>query len=327
MNKKIKDIKRKISVRVSDSKLDYLLGYYNTDNISDVINRLVDEKITGVMSEKRNIIRSPIVGIGAKNKLAKQIINLMPDHDTYIEPFGNTAGILLQKERVTNEIYNDIYNEVTNFFVVLRDKPIELYERCMQLPYSEEIYHQYRLGTVLEDRIECAVRFFYLNRGSFLGTQGASFKIGKQDRNCAKEYIDTCSIFYSVSERLKGVEILNRDCRKVIRRYGDNKNALFLCDVPYYGYENYYNDEFSLRDHREVADLLMMVKGKVMVCHSRNYQIHKLYTERGFKFDIIRTKYASNKVLINRGERQVKLEVPLYIYRNFIRDFEEIVLN
>lgn len=320
--KQIKDSTRKISVRVSESKLEYLLRNSRISNISELINTLIDEKIKGSVIDSQGIMRSPIVGIGAKNRLAKKIIELMPEHDMYIEPFGNTAGILIQKEKVLYEVYNDINSEVVNFFMVLRDKPIELYERCRSLPYSEELYHKYRLGKRPEDLIDRAVRFFYLNRGSFLGTEGSGFKLGTLGRNASKEYRDALDRFYAVSSRFEGVEITNRDCRKIIRRYSNNENALMLCDVPYYGCKNYYQNSFTIKDHREVADLLKDVKGKVMVCHSRNYQIHKLYTERGFKFDIIRTKYCSNKATVNKEGKNIKLEIPLYIYRNFKRDFE-----
>lgn len=98
--KQIKDSTRKISVRVSESKLEYLLRNSRISNISELINTLIDEKIKGSVIDSQGIMRSPIVGIGAKNRLAKKIIELMPEHDMYIEPFGNTAGILIQKEKV-----------------------------------------------------------------------------------------------------------------------------------------------------------------------------------------------------------------------------------
>lgn len=38
--------------------------------------------------------------MGGKNKLVNRIIQLMPPHEVYIEPFGNTASVMFKKEPV-----------------------------------------------------------------------------------------------------------------------------------------------------------------------------------------------------------------------------------
>lgn len=58
---------------------------------------------------------------GGKFRLAPWIIEQMPDHVCYVEPFGGAAGVLLQKPRSYAEVYNDLDSEVVNLFRVLRD--------------------------------------------------------------------------------------------------------------------------------------------------------------------------------------------------------------
>jgi DNA adenine methylase len=74
------------------------------------------------------------------------------------------------------------------------------------------------------------------------------------------------------------------------RLYSDNPEALILADPPYYDGTDYYEDSFTLKDHRDLARLLASIKGKAMMLHSENDQIHKLYTGLGFSFKTIRTK-------------------------------------
>ena len=51
---------------------------------------------------------------GGKFRLAPWIIEQMPEHVCYVEPFGGAAGVLLQKPRSYSEVYNDLDGEVVN---------------------------------------------------------------------------------------------------------------------------------------------------------------------------------------------------------------------
>lgn len=301
-------------MRVSKNKLDLLMAEYGTNSVTEVFESLIEEKLKHKF--KRNATRSVITGIGAKNKLARRMIELMPEHKIYIEPFGNTASVLLQKPKVSKEIYNDIDGNVTNFFLVLRDNPIGLYNACSSLPYSEELYFEFVKADVPTNPMEKAVRFFYLNRCGFLGHQSIGFRTFSTDRNHARFYYQECERFFAISNRLKNVEILNKNYKKVILKYKDNLDAFFMCDPPYYDGTDYYETKFSLADHSTLAHKLAEIKGKVMVCHSKNYQIHKLYKGLGFRHESIRTKYAS-KIEYDEDGKRTRPDTLLYLYMNY----------
>ena len=77
---------------------------------------------------------------GGKFRLAAWIIEKMPEHTCYVEPFGGAAGVLLQKPRSYAEVYNDLDGEVVNLFRVLRDPEMNqrLRDACILTPYSRE---------------------------------------------------------------------------------------------------------------------------------------------------------------------------------------------
>src|SRR5687767_5197898 len=59
-------------------------------------------------------------------------------HTTYVESFGGSAAVLLNKKPSPVEVYNDLYSDVVNFFSVLRYKREQLLPLLELTPYSRE---------------------------------------------------------------------------------------------------------------------------------------------------------------------------------------------
>lgn len=318
--KKYKEQRQKVSFWMSSSKIETLMKEYQTDSITELFNKLVDEKIDSNFASQ-DATRSVITSIGGKNRLANRIIQTMPEHSIYIEPFGNTASILLKKAPVKKEIYNDINGDVVNFFHILQKDPLALYNSCKNVPYSEVVYQEMLSSPPPSDPLEKAVRFYYLNRASFLpsATSGTGFRTNApvDGRNFGRFFFQECERFYAISRRMQGVEILNRDFRKVIRTYMNAENSLILADPPYFDDTDYYKHGMELKDHIDLANLLSKIKGKAIVLHGKNDQIHKLYIGLGFNFQTIRTKYAPSKVIVDSKGKRGREQTLLYLYMNF----------
>jgi len=77
--------------------------------------------------------------IGGKTRLADWIQSHLPAHTTYVEPFGGSAAVLLNKPRSKVEIFNDKDGDVVNFFEVAREHPDKLAEFCRYVPFSEQL--------------------------------------------------------------------------------------------------------------------------------------------------------------------------------------------
>lgn len=76
---------------------------------------------------------------GAKFRLAPWVLQQFPDHRCYVERFGGTASVLLQKSLTYAEVYKDLDDDIANFLRVLRDP--DQSERLIQLlhltPYAQ----------------------------------------------------------------------------------------------------------------------------------------------------------------------------------------------
>ena len=68
------------------------------------------------------IVAPPLKYHGGKHYLAKRIVELMPPHLHYVEPFAGGLAVLLAKDpEGVSEVVNDIDGELTNFWRVLQD--------------------------------------------------------------------------------------------------------------------------------------------------------------------------------------------------------------
>src|SRR5205807_3601507 len=68
----------------------------------------------------------PLSYIGGKNRLAKRVIEIFPEHTTYVEPFAGGAQVFFRKEPSKVEVLNDLDQEIVNFFRVCQSHYEEL---------------------------------------------------------------------------------------------------------------------------------------------------------------------------------------------------------
>ncbi|MEM1484260.1 DNA adenine methylase [Oscillospiraceae bacterium PP1C4] len=302
---------KKISVRLKTSYIEYLKQAYATDSMTEIINCLVQEKLDCDLGYK-GVIRPPFSALGGKQKVAASIVKYIPEHQMYIEPFGNTAAVLLKKPRSQIEVYNDVNNEVVNFFEVLRDDPLALVEMCGKFPYSETVYHD-SLRQTGGTKLERAVRYFYLARCGFLGVSTEQFNVSFGKRNFSACYYKAVDKLWTIAKRFRGVAITCRDYSKVIMRYYDEPKAFFMLDPPYLDYDCYYEHSFGLEDYQNLAKQLSGISGKFMICHSKDERIDNIFRkELGCNRAIIRSKNLPAKPV--NGQRPIS---NLYLYMNY----------
>jgi DNA adenine methylase len=204
--------------------------------------------------------------IGGKLRLADKIISLMPKHNVYIEVFGGSAKVLLNKPPSKIEIYNDYNKQLANLFYVTAFKFDEFIEKLNRTAYSREIFYQFReeLKNIKIDKlgdIDAAIKTYYLLHISFSGDlQACSFSLSTVN-NKAKIFFRGLDKLYAIQERLRNVVIESLDFRDILKKYKDKENAFLYIDPPYYGV-SYYNSNFSKKDHEELLSLLKTAKAK-----------------------------------------------------------------
>jgi len=214
---------------------------------------------------------------GAKARLAPWTIDHFPEHNTYVEVFGGTAGVLVHKPESVNEIYNDADDDLVNFFRVLRDRPDDLLAWLRRTPYSRTVfedtlddYHNDDLGA---DPVVRAGRFWFLLQASFNGKlpsrSGFSTSTSARGYPCdsqARNYHRSRERLDAFAERFQAVTVECLDWREVIERY-DSATTAFYVDPPYYGVtsQNYYAEGDI--DHAALIETLADIDGEAVISY------------------------------------------------------------
>ena len=102
---------------------------------------------------------------GGKSRLAKQIIERMPEHHCYCEPFAGAAWVFFKKDPSKVEILNDLDGELANFWRVVQKHPEAFVEQFNRALVSRELFTQAKdsVPSTLTD-LERAARYYYLQR-------------------------------------------------------------------------------------------------------------------------------------------------------------------
>jgi len=211
--------------------------------------------------------------VGGKTLLADWITGVLPDHQTYVEPFGGSAAVLLNKPRSSVEVYNDLDGDIVQFFEVARNQPDELKNWIERTPFSEELHsewaNEFYSGKRADDPIKRAGRFLYLRYSQF-GAKYNSNSGFKRDtprprRTESQRWSTVSEDIDEICQRLQGVSIQNASFEDVIDRY-DSPETVFYCDPPYLNKESTYRvDGFS---HMELADALGGIEGYAIVSYT-----------------------------------------------------------
>jgi len=202
--------------------------------------------------------------IGGKHYLAKLIVELIPEHEVYVEPFVGAGHVFFAKERSKIEVLNDADSRIANLFYCVAFRYKEFWERFRWLIYSREINRKFaeelKMSKVELGDVDCAVKTLYLAYSSFGGKFYSGFSYGKTGRR-AKPLKTAMLRLRSIHKRLLGeVYIECLDFEDVINRW-DGERTFFYCDPPYYGLQ-YYGIRFTEEDHRRLLNKLKQVKGK-----------------------------------------------------------------
>jgi DNA adenine methylase len=237
----------------------------------------------------RKPLRPPVKWHGGKHYLCHRIIEHFPQHETYVEPFGGAASVLLNKPPVPVEIYNDLDQRITRLFRVLRDHGEEFGRLVSLTPYSEIEFREAKAES--DNEIEQARRDFVRWRMS-LGGRGDSFSFTLH--RVRRGMPDVVSGYLSmiddqlpdIIERLRRVQIVCRPAIEVIQTW-DSPTTLFYSDPPYLhdtrheGSRDIYGYEMTEDEHRGLAAALNNCKGKVVLSGYPSPLYEELY--RGWR--------------------------------------------
>ncbi len=235
----------------------------------------------------------PLAYVGGKHRIAKKIIEIFPEHTTYVEPFAGGAQVFFSKEPSAVEVLNDLDGEIVNFFRVCQHHYEELLRYLQFILKSREWFKLFESEnpSSLTD-IQRAARFFYLQKNAFAGlVRHRRYNyavVGPPSFNPAS----LPTLFENAHRRLHRVQIENLPYQEVIRRF-DRPTTLFYLDPPYHG-RRLYRFNFTDEDFRELAETLHHIRGKFALSINDVPSIRELFGQ--FKLSDIDLHYTAQRL-------------------------------
>ncbi len=251
-------------------------------------------------------MKGPLNYVGGKNRLAKLIIERIPDHLTYVEPFSGGAQVFFHKPRSRIEVLNDLDSELVNFYRVCQHHDKELARWMRSMPLSREWFHQ--LEKVAPDGltdVQRAARYLYLQKLAYGGrvTRKAYAIHATTPPNLHQDRI--ANTLADVHTRLTGVQIEHLPYDKVIERY-DRPQTFFYLDPPYYDIR-LYRHNLEHGDFLQMATLLGTIQGKFMLSLNDHAEVRKIFA--AFTLETVKIAYSLHSAV---GKRHQELLIRNY---------------
>ncbi|MBZ9690695.1 DNA adenine methylase [Clostridium sp. M14] len=214
---------------------------------------------------------------GSKWSMAKKIIDIIPKHNIYLEPFFGSGAVFFSKSPCNTEILNDLDGEVVNLFRTIRDNSEELAQKVFLTPYSREEYKEsYERNNKDLDNIEKARQFLIRSNMARAGMQyySSSWRhagpvLGaKTKQRVTGDWNKVPERILEAAVRLKDAEIENKNAFDLIKKY-NREDCLIYVDPPYLlstRRQRYYNVEMTEdQKHLELLELLKKHSGPIII--------------------------------------------------------------
>lgn len=258
--------------------------------------------------------RSVFAYYGGKAGMAQRIVDLMPEHRVYMEPFFGSGAVFFAKQRARFEVLNDIDRNVTTFFRVLRDDLDELERVCSLTPHARAEYVDADLDVEDLDDVERARRFWVRVNQSFAKTAGrrTGWSITTaRTQSVPASILGRIGRFGAAAERLMHASIECCDAASLIDRLATADTVIYA-DPPYLastrrGRErqrpaDYLHDMGGTDDHEDLARALHATPAKVILSGYPSPLYEDLYAD-WHRIEIPVRVHSSNAVTVERGQR------------------------
>lgn len=210
----------------------------------------------------------PFNYFGGKFQHIDFITKRLPMTKSYVEVFGGSAVILINRKPSPIETYNDINSTVVNFFECLRKYPDKLLEQIYLTPYArEEFWNCYKTINEGTD-IEKARKFFVVVNQSFNGSYARLTGWKFSQENEINKWLNKIPNLKLIIERFRRTQISNYDFKNIFEKF-NNSETLFYCDPPYIkslrnsGKE--YDYEMTDENHIDLLDLCNKARCKIAI--------------------------------------------------------------
>lgn len=265
-------------------------------------------------------MKTPLTYYGGKQRLAQTIIDMMPKHKIYCEPFFGGGAVFFAKPKSYLEVINDKNERLITFYKQVQNHFEELHEMVKHTLCSESEYRRARKiysGEIEASDIEIAWAVWVVINFSFNCTPQGGWKwcngsagshTGVVIRHKRESFGD------NLTRRLQDVQISCREALEVIKSR-DSKDTFFYLDPPYPGADQKHYRGYEFEHLEELLMLLQDIKGKFILSNYNSELLDSYISLNNW----YKREIDMNLTLANFGNTKtvVKTEV---LVSNFIKE-------
>lgn len=255
-------------------------------------------------------MKPPITYYGGKQRLIKELSELLPHHRHYIEPFMGGGALFFAKTPSPSETINDLNGEVINFYKMVKTRFEELKKEVAGTLHSRSTYTEamaiYRKKTEASE-IKRAWAFWVVTNQGFSSRIG-SWALGKDNKVSKTLHNKKENFIADYAKRLENVQIECGDALKIIEQY-DSPDAFFYLDPPYFNSDCGHYKGYSENDYKKLLDKLLTIKGKFLLSSYPSELLNNYCHSKGWNI-----KQKKQKVNVSHKIKKEKTEVMVYNY-------------
>ena len=239
-----------------------------------------------------------------KTRLAKTIIDQIPEHLCYVEVFAGAAAVFFGKEPSKTEIINDLDRELVTLYRAVQNHPEELHRMFKYtLVAREEFNRLMRAEPDTLTDIQRAARYLYLQRTCY-GGRVHQRTFGTIPAGRPRLNLFTLeAVLEEAWRRLAQVIIECMDFRELIPRY-DRPHTFFYLDPPYWdiiGYEH----NFVEQDFVDLAKVLADIRGHFLMSINDTPEVREIFSR--FNIQEVALKYSMGRATGSRNKLRTEL--------------------
>lgn len=197
--------------------------------------------------------------IGSKARMVKDILPLIPQHDTYVEVFLGGGSIFWGKPPSDKEILNDLDKELIADWKLIKGGTKPTLQELQAIYDAPARTKKQKLLHAL------------IKRNNGFSSQPVKDKVYSDVNPYNK-----LELLPEYKARLEGVKLISQDYKKVLKTY-DSPTTFFYLDPPYEESKGLY--EHHTFDYEELERQLAKVKGYWMMSINDSPYIRKIFKD------------------------------------------------
>ncbi len=257
---------------------------------------------------------------GGKTWLLPYISELLENvHiEHYHEPFLGGGAVFFSLEHRRRAYLSDANAQLVNLYIQVRDNPEGLIELFQEMQNTEEDYYRIRAEITLEDSLENAARFLYLNQTSYNGL----YRVNRDGRynvpyGFRENWVYDLERIRAASMWLHNTRITAGDFE--VNKYRIKERDLVFLDPPYTvshnnnGFIAYNQNLFSLEDQRRLKRFIEYIKRKgafYILTNAAHETIREIFLAQGDRI----VELQRNSLI--GGRNAMRGEISEYIFTN-----------